>query len=124
MSEVTAHSRLAYTQAFRVSDASADKVLQPGWFALVDGDVDPSPLIYPVGTLVVIERTRKGLTERSIRRVNRRTKKWGELSCHTTVRRFHRDRVHVPTKGETVKVVGIVIGGSFEIAKGSRGRRG
>lgn len=115
MTKITRHSGSAGSIAYRVTDESANKVLQPGWWALVKPDVDPDPCKHPVGALVVIERERGGLTELSLRRVAKKTRAACELECHSTVRRFQRDRVNVPTKGTAVRVVGLVVGGSFDI---------
>lgn len=117
MTEVITHSGAAVSVAYRIKDESANKVLQPGWWALVRQGGDPDPLKYPVGALIVIERERDGLTERSVRRVARRTQTACELACHSTVKRYKRDRVCIPTTGETVMVVGLVVGGSFDIEK-------
>lgn len=115
MTKVRRHSGSAGRLAYRVTDESANKMFQPGWFALVNPKVDPDPLAHEVGSLVVIERVHDGLTERSMRRIAKKTKAGVELTCHSTVRRYQRDRVIVPTKGETVKVVGLVVGGSFDL---------
>jgi hypothetical protein len=120
MTKVTRHSGSAGSIAFgsiafRLTDESANALFEPGWFALVNPKVDRDPLAHEVGSLVVIERVRDGLIERSMRRIAKKTKAGCELTCHSTVRRYQRDRVIVPTKGETVKVVGIVVGGSFDI---------
>jgi hypothetical protein len=96
--------------AFQVTDDSANRVIQSGGFAIALGDVDADPMRHDVGALLVIERTRNGLTERSIRRIYRKTKSVVELVCDSTRRRYQRDRVRVPTRGETVKVVGLVVG--------------
>lgn len=115
MTKVTWHSGSTGSIAFRVTDESANKMFQPGWFALVNPKVDADPLSHEIGSLVVIERVRGGVTERSMRRIAKKTKAGCELTCHSTVRRYQRDRVIVPTKGETVKVVGLVVGGSFDL---------
>lgn len=116
MTKVTAHSGAAGTVAFQIKDRSTNKVLQPGWFALARRGVASDPMQHPVGALLVIERTRDGLTERSIRRLVRKTNGTVELACHSTVKRYQRDRVRVPTQGEAVKVVGLVVGKSSSLA--------
>lgn len=115
MTKVTRHSGSAGSIAFRVTDESANALFEPGWFALVNPKVDRDLLAHEVGSLVVIERVRDGLTERSMRRIAKKTANGCVLTCHSTVKRYQRDRVIVPTKGETVKVVGLVVGGSFEL---------
>lgn len=102
--------------AFQVTDDSANRVIQSGGFAIARPDVDTDPMAHPVGALLVIERTRSGLTERSIRRIYRKTKSVVELVCDSTRRRYQRDRVRVPTRGETVKVVGLVVGKYHSVA--------
>jgi transcriptional regulator with XRE-family HTH domain len=103
-------------QSYRVNDNSINKVFKKGWYAIVDPVSNGSPLEYQDGSLVVVERYRNNMVERSIRRVERQTGKMCELACYSTDKRYAGERIKFPTtNGDEVVIIGLVVGGSFDV---------
>ena len=104
-------------QSYRVMDESINKVLHKGWFAIVDPPHSSNPLDYPEGCFVVIERVLGNLTEKSIRRIEKKSADRCQLACFSTEKRYAGDRIHIPTASvnERISVIGVVVGGSFDL---------
>lgn len=112
-----ARSGKARRRAYRVSDASVNKVFQPGWNAITERPESDDPRDFEEHAFVVIERTRAGLTERSIRRIEDKNGERCVLACYSTDRKFSGERLTYPprSKDETIIVVEVVVGGSFDL---------
>jgi transcriptional regulator with XRE-family HTH domain len=104
-------------KAYKIVDESINKIFRPGWFAIVEEAHGASPLEFPDHSLLVVERVRNGLTERSVRRLERTESDRCELTCYSTEKRYLGDRVHFPPKNtnESVTIIGKVVGGSFDL---------
>ncbi len=115
MPEVTTHRDSRATFAMRVADESCNKIIKRGWYALIRFVEVDDPRQYDEGALLFVERLRDGLSEKSIRRVERKTKRGCELACYSTLKRYQQDCARVPTRDEKVRVIGEIVGGSFDI---------
>jgi len=96
---------------YRVVDESINKAIEPGCIAIVEEARSEDPRDYDEHALLAIKRTRDGLVQTSCRRVEEKTTRRCVLACYSTKRRYARERLpYPPPKGETVVVVGRVVG--------------
>lgn len=104
-------------KAYRILDQSINKLLKPGWFAIVEEVRSQDPLDYPDHCFLVIERVRNGLTERSVRRIEHTKPDRCELTCYSSEKRYLGDRIDYPPKSgnDAIIVIGKVVGGSFDV---------
>lgn len=98
-------------KAIKVSDNSVNRTIAPGEFAIFE-PVDPGEASsLPVNSLVVVDRVRGQLRERTIRRIRGRKGAALELVCHSTEKRFSETLYSPSPKGsETIEIVGRVVG--------------
>lgn len=98
-------------QAFKAVDQSADKTISAGEYAIFEPLSSEEIAALPVNSLVIVERWRGALRERSIRRVLRKSGVKIELACHSTERRFSEAITYPsPKSTEKVEIVGRVVG--------------
>lgn len=102
--------------ALRIKDDSMNRVFQQGWYAIFEEPESEDIRDYPEHTLVVIDRTRGNLTERSIRRIEKTSKDQCTLGLYSTEKKFAEKIAFPPkSKTETITLIGVVTGGSFDI---------
>lgn len=102
--------------AFRVADDSVDKAINSGEIAIVHlcEPVDLSTL--QVGALVVIERRKGGLTERSVRRIEHRNGPELVLAFYSRNPRFsERINVNADNATDELEIIGRVVGKYAEV---------
>jgi hypothetical protein len=102
--------------AVLVTDESCNLAIQPGEYAIftpLKKDAEPSTLD---GALLVVERERNGLTERSIRRASLRPDGRLKLVSNSSNTRF-AETITSPSSrhGETIRLIGRVVGKYAEI---------
>lgn len=102
--------------AVKVADQSVNKILKKGWFAILERAPSDCPREYRDGQFVFIQRTRGGLTEESLRRVELIGDKCA-LTCYSTEKRYDGERLPFPprSKDEEVIVTAVVVGGYFDL---------
>lgn len=103
--------------AVRVADNSANKVVSEGEYAIVEPLTSREIAQLPVSTIVLVERVRGTLKERTIRRVRRSSDAKLELGCHSTEKRFAQ-KLTYPSgrKGEKIEIIGRVVGRYADLA--------
>lgn len=101
--------------AVRVIDESMNKILQRGEFAIYSPADDLGELAAHTGKIAYVERRRGDLVERSLRIIAKR-KDGMRLECFSTDGRF-AESILYPSKrpGETVTIVGFVVGKYAEV---------
>lgn len=104
-SEVTriarTHSALSdgRTVAFQVMDGGADKIFKPGWYVIARQGGSTNPLDYGNGDLLVIERRRGSLVNRSVRKVTYKTKTSCKLVCPSTSKKYQKESPSLSAEG-------------------------
>lgn len=100
--------------AVRVGDTSVNRVLLPGEFAVCEAiprSVRFDPGHSEIGALLLVERTRRGLKEVTIRRVTSLQDGKITLTAHSTDARMTGAAVYpAPSNGERITILAKVVG--------------
>lgn len=104
--------KVSVRKAVEMADESCNRSIPSGWHGIY------TPLDRPLGELhnrlVYIERERNGLIERSIRRVIVLPDGALDLCADSDDHRYRNDVVHYPSDGETIRIVGRIVGKYLE----------
>lgn len=98
-------------QAVKAGDNSANRAVRAGEYAVFE-HLEPDEVIeLPIAALVIVDRIRGHLRERTIRRVRTRTGAKIEMESYSTERRYAEVLTWPATKsGEKIEIVGRVVG--------------
>lgn len=98
-------------QAVRAADNSANRAIPEGEYAIWEPLAPDEIGDLPIGSMVVIDRIRGSLRERTLRRVRDKSGSKIELACHSTEKRFAESISYPSTKsGEKIEIIGRIVG--------------
>jgi len=95
--------------AVRLADASMNKVLPQGSFAVLEHADERTD--FRIGDIVYVERLRDGMTELSLRRVASTNAQGIKLTTHSVDPRFRQELTYPPRgEAEKLRILGRLVG--------------